>query len=96
MRVEIVNPVHVVAIVGGVLMFAVAIAGVVLIFRGRPNIENMIPTYPKSICVWWIDENTLDWETSCGFICIPEFDDNTVVERFKFCPYCGKPLEVKP
>lgn len=46
----------------------------------------------RDICLWGQDENGI-WETGCGHAF--EFTDSGPTENyFRFCPYCGKPLEV--
>lgn len=44
----------------------------------------------------WIDYGLHGWEykTSCGIKCSPYFLDIKNM-NFKFCPYCGKPIEEK-
>lgn len=43
----------------------------------------------------WIDSHEDGWTTDCGNAFV--FNDEGPTENgFKFCPYCGKPLEVAP
>ena len=39
----------------------------------------------------WTEVDEYDYETTCGYTLL--YDDETPTD-YKFCPYCGKPLEV--
>lgn len=47
----------------------------------------------KATCVWYTDDSDGDvWETNCGQTF--QFNDGGQKEnRFRFCYFCGKPLE---
>ena len=54
-----------------------------------------IPTPDESeVCVWELDYNF--YYPGCGFNYSNEFPQYTPHDKdFKFCPFCGKPIEVK-
>lgn len=49
----------------------------------------------KKTCVWEYCSDDGTWSTECGETFLYGWEC-PVAHNFKFCPYCGKPLEVKP
>jgi len=46
------------------------------------------------VCAWVKQDDCNEWETSCGHGYWFE-DDDTLIEKWTYCPFCGKKIEVQ-
>lgn len=55
------------------------------------TVDDKLHKLKKCVCVWDDEEG---WPSTCGE-CFYFEDGGPKENGFKFCPYCGKPLEGK-
>jgi hypothetical protein len=58
--------------------------------EASPTARRGTMPFGDETCTWQEDENNA-WETSCGNI-FEFFNDGPKQNKFKFCPYCGRPI----